>query len=198
MLRLPFEYRIRGAGGRACPHRSPARMIAVRPPCGAVPWYVRTRPVPVVRPCVRAPRKCPFHRRARALAARVRACQSLVTSRVSVQELWKVCAHCGSPRVPFVGRARRDRTFSTPLEYLCPVPSRTKTQCGHRVLCWCECVARTGAYAFQCTAGRTMHVAGLSSRTRSTARSPPRCRSSSSLLLCAPAARAMPRRARAC
>ena len=99
------------------------------------------------------PRKCPFRRRACTLAARVRACESLVTFRVTVQVLWKVCAHCGTAGVPFVARARRGHACSTPLEYPCPVPSRTKTQCGHRVLCWCECVARTGAYAFHCTAG---------------------------------------------
>jgi hypothetical protein len=29
MLRSPFQHRIRGAGGRACPHHSPAHTIAV-------------------------------------------------------------------------------------------------------------------------------------------------------------------------
>jgi hypothetical protein len=77
--------------------------IGAAVPC--VPWYVRIRSVRVVRPCGRAPRKCPFRRRARPLAARVRACESLVTFRVSVHVPWKVCAHCGTAGVRFVARA---------------------------------------------------------------------------------------------
>jgi hypothetical protein len=38
-----------------------------------------------------------------------------------------MCAHCGTDGVPFVARARRGHACSTPLEYPCPVPSRTKT-----------------------------------------------------------------------
>ena len=190
MLRLPFEYRIRGAAGRACPHHSRAHTMAVRPlcplrvlsepaarrgstlsapPCRAVPWYVRTRSVRFVRPCVRAPRKCPFHRRARALAARVRAWESLVSFRVSAHVLWKVCAHCGTAGVPFVGRARRGHACSTPLECPCRVPARTKA---HAATACCAGVsARHGPVHTHFTAQRDepCTLAGISARTRSTA-----------------------------
>jgi hypothetical protein len=150
MLRLPFEYRGRGAAGRACLHHSRAHTMAVHPapvsplrvlseaaargcstlkgaavPC--VPWYVRTRSVRVVRPCVRAPRKCRFHRRARALAARAHACESLVTTRViRTNTIQGVCAlrHGWSTfRRPGTKWAR----LQHPLEYPRPVPSRTTT-----------------------------------------------------------------------
>ena len=196
-----------------CAHHSPAHTRAVRPRVPseyspsplregvvpyrrrrAMPWYVRTRCASCGSGCEHRT-SAAFHRRARTLAARVRACESLVSFRVSVHVLWKVCAHSWSTfRRPGTKRAR----VQHPLEYPCPVPSRAKTPCGHRVLCWCECVARTDAYASQCTAGRTIHVAGLSPRTCSTARSPPRCRRSISCNSCAPAARAMPSRAPAC
>jgi hypothetical protein len=85
------------------------------PPCRACRGMcVRTRSVRFVRPCVRAPRECPSHHRARTLAARVHACESLVTFRVSVQVPWKVSAHCGTAGVPFAARARKGHACSTP------------------------------------------------------------------------------------
>jgi hypothetical protein len=126
----------------------PARTIAVRPcvpseysptllregfvplsapPCRAVPWYVRIRSVRVVLPSVRAPRKCRLCRRARPVAARVRACDSLVTFRViRTRTMEGVCAlrHGWSTfRRAGTKRAR----VQHPLEYPCPVPSRTRT-----------------------------------------------------------------------
>ena len=162
---------------RAC-ERLPAGVR--KQPCVSTPLCARTHRRTAVRvpsphvaasTLVAAPRSGPAP-----WGTRYRVASDLSSIRASTME--GVCAlrHGWSTfRRPGTKRAR----VQHPLEYRFAVPSRTKTKCGGRVLCWCECVARTGAYAFHCTAGRTMHVAGISPITRSTARSPPRCRRSS-------------------
>ncbi len=64
------------------------------------------------------------------------------------------------------------------------VPSRVhifsteqEDPCSHRVVRWFKVPARDLADTFHSTAGRTVHVAGIFTRTSWTARSPPRCRS---------------------
>jgi hypothetical protein len=156
LLRLPFEYRIRGAAG--------LRVLAALPSThdGRTPVSpLRVLSDPAAR------RLCTLS------APPCRACRG-----TCVLAQW--------------------RAFSTPSSTRVQYPLGRRPMWPHRVMCCCECAARTGAYAFHCTAGRTMHVAGFLARTRSTARSRTRCRRSSNLSNCAPSPRAMPRRAPAC
>ena len=79
------------------------------------------------------------------------------------------CALSVPPRVPI---------FSTEEEY----------PCGRPVIFCFKCLLATDpAGAFHCTARRAMQVAGISTRTRLTARSRTRCRRSTSCTFCASA-----------